>query len=78
MNTENTEISKWNIMQAELEYLEAVLRYSWPSLSLEANKTTPGSNLACHAYTWTLKGSRVTQLHGLRKTVAAFLSYFQL
>lgn len=29
-------------MQAELEYLETVLRYSWPSLSLEANKNNPG------------------------------------
>lgn len=44
MNTENAEISKWSIMQAELENLETVLRYSWPSLSLEANKTTPGSS----------------------------------
>lgn len=55
MNTENTEMRKWNIMQAELEYLESVLRYSWPSLSLQANKTTPGSNLAYHAYIWILQ-----------------------
>lgn len=54
MNAENIEISKWNIMQAELEYLESVLGYSWPSLSLQANKTTPGSNLAYDAYIWTL------------------------
>lgn len=55
MNTENTEVSKWNIMQAELEYLESVLSYSWPSSSLQANKITPGSNLAYHAYIWTLQ-----------------------
>lgn len=54
MNIENREISKWNIMQAELEYMESVLRYSWPSLSLQANKTTAGRNLVYHVYIWTL------------------------
>lgn len=54
MNTKNTEMSEWDVMQAELEYLEPVLRYSWPSMSLQANKTTPGSNLAYHVFIWTL------------------------